>query len=110
MTMPKVALPRRPVSALAALPAAGYLPPVQTDTDPEVERIRDRLLTTAGPARRFQLMGSLTESVIEMSRAALRRRHPQASAADLDLRFVALCYGQDLADRLEVWLHRRQAP
>jgi hypothetical protein len=55
-------------------------------------------------------MGSLTESVIEMSRAALRRRHPRASDADLDLRFVSLCYGQDLADRLRAWLQRRQAP
>lgn len=88
-----------------AVPAT--FPRVVTDTPPQVERVHCGLLA-AGPVRRFELMAALTASVIEMSRAALRRRHPEASAAELDLRFVALCYGQDLADRLETWMRRRQ--
>lgn len=78
-----------------------------TDTDPETERVQLELLRRAGPARRLALAFSLSQSVIEMSRGALRRLHPQASAEELGLPWVRQNYGVELADGLRAYLARR---
>jgi hypothetical protein len=78
-----------------------------TDTDPETAEAQLALLRSASPARRLRLALSLSRSVIELSRAGLRRRMPEASGAELDLRFVALHYGAELANELREQLVSR---
>lgn len=81
-----------------------------SDTSPEAERVQINLLRQAGVARRFQLFSSLNKSAIQWSRASIRKAHPEASEDELAILFVALCYGQRLADGLRTDLaQRRQA-
>lgn len=78
------------------------------DTHPEIERKQIELLRQATVARRFQLARSLTRTAIELSRRALRRARPGASERELQIEFVRLHYGDDLADRLARFLEDRE--
>jgi len=73
-----------------------------SDTDPEAERVQLDLLRAATPARRAALAISLTATTIGLSRRALERRSPEASAADIDLRFVELNDGGDVLGVLRI--------
>jgi hypothetical protein len=79
-----------------------------SDTSPEAERVQIELLRKAGAAGRIELFSSLNKSVIQWSRAGIRKAHPEASENELAVLFVALCYGQKLADGLRADLARRQ--
>jgi len=43
-----------------------------------------------------------------MSRAAIRRRHPEWNEQEVSLEFVKAHYGRELAERLREYLARRQ--
>jgi hypothetical protein len=45
---------------------------------------------------------------IELSRRAIRRQHPDWDEREVQLHFVALHYGEDLASRVRVYLESRQ--
>ncbi len=66
------------------------------------------LLRAAGPVRRAGMMRSLSATTIAMARAALRRRHPEASEDELAVVFVELHYGAELARGYEAFLARRR--
>lgn len=78
------------------------------DTHPEVERVQIELLRKAGVARRLSLVRSLSQTVIQLSRRAIRESHPGASEEELALIFVELNYGKELAERLRADLARRR--
>ena len=77
------------------------------DTDPDAERVQLDLLRAATPARRAALAISLTATTIGLSRRALERQAPEASPEDIDLRFVELNYGPELAAGLAAWRRER---
>lgn len=77
------------------------------DTDADAERVQLDLLRAATPARRAALAISLTATTIGLSRRALERQSPEASAEDIDLRFVELFYGPELAAELLAWRRER---
>ncbi len=70
------------------------------DTSPAAAEFQIRLLREASPARRMRVVRSLSRSVIELSRRALRRRHPNATEDEIDIAFVALHYGPEPAARV----------
>ncbi|MFL5694565.1 MAG: hypothetical protein ACJ795_22450 [Ktedonobacteraceae bacterium] len=78
------------------------------DTSPEAERVQIELLRKASPAERFSLVMSLSQSFIQASRQTIRELHPELSQVELDLLFVELHYGKDLADRVRADLKRRK--
>ncbi|RME38589.1 MAG: hypothetical protein D6793_02475 [Thermoflexia bacterium] len=78
------------------------------DTIPEAERVQIELLRRATPAQRFHLTRSLSQTAMELARRALRRRMPGASDTEVNLAFVALWYGKDLADEVRRYLARRE--
>lgn len=78
-----------------------------SDTSPEAERVQIALLRRAGPGRRFDLMRSLTATTVALSRRAIQRANPDLSQHELDLRFVELHYGRELAGRLRTYLENR---
>ncbi len=82
-----------------APPRPGVITPL-TDTDPEAERVQLELLRRATPERRLRLALSLSGSVVALSRRGLAEKSPGASEEKIGLRFVAVHYGQDLADEL----------
>lgn len=83
--------------------------PQSPDTSIHAERVQIRLLREAGLTRRLEMALALTTMAVELSRAALRKRHPTLSEREVELRFVELCYGQELAQRLRSHLERRDA-
>ena len=53
-------------------------------------------------------MRSLSAEVIEMSRRAIRKIHPDWSERDVLLEWAAVHYGRDLADKLRDYLTERE--
>jgi hypothetical protein len=78
------------------------------DTHPKIEQVQMRLLSQAGPGRRLELTRALSQGTIEMSRRALQRRYPQLSERKIALKLLALCYGEELARRVEIHLESRR--
>ncbi len=78
------------------------------DTPFDVEKVQVELLRRATTARRFGLARSLSQTTIQLARRAIRRSRPCASEEEVDLAFVALHYGPDLAERLRQYPARRQ--
>jgi hypothetical protein len=68
-----------------------------SDTSPDASRVQVELLRRAGETRRFALCRSLTETVVALSRRALREQLPDATEQEVLLRWVALQYGEALA-------------
>ena len=77
------------------------------DTDAEAERVQLDLLRAATPARRAALAIALTATTIGLSRRALERQAPGATREEIDLRFVELNYGPELAAELAAWRRER---
>jgi hypothetical protein len=77
------------------------------DTTRDAERVQVALVKAAPLARRLRLALSLSATVIGAARRGLMRAHPHASARELDLRFVELHYGSELASGLRADLERR---
>jgi hypothetical protein len=80
------------------------------DTTDAAARLQIELLRAAGPARRAALARSLSRTVIDLSRRALRERMPGASERELLLRWVALEYGAELARRVDAYLKELPVP
>jgi hypothetical protein len=78
------------------------------DTSPEAERVQIELLRKASPAKRFTLMEAWSQFLIEANRQNLRRLHPELSQEELDLLYIELYYGKDLANRVRADLERRK--
>ena len=74
------------------------------DTSDAVARIQHGLLRKAGPGRRADVARSLSSTVIDLSRRALLDRMPTATPREVLLRWVALEYGGDLAERVATYL------
>ena len=74
------------------------------DTHPDIERIQIELFRQATPERRVQIALSLSQQLMALSKRAIREAHPDASEVEVGLLFVALVYGQDLADRVRAYL------
>lgn len=85
------------------------IPPRSADTSEEAERVQVGLLRAAPVARRLRLAFGLSATVIGVARRALARSRPGASERELDLLFVELQYGADLASGLRADLARRDA-
>ena len=71
---------------------------LSSDTSPEAERVQILLLRKATEARRFEMTCSLSQAVIDLSRRALRERMPGADERDVLIRWIALHYGEALAE------------
>jgi len=79
------------------------------DTDLKAESMQVELLRSATVARRTAIAFSLSETMIELARRAIRRANPHFSEREVLLRFVALHYHPELAERLDVDLRRRSS-
>jgi hypothetical protein len=78
------------------------------DTSPEVERVQIELLRQAGPTRRFALARSLSQTVMQLARGGIRRRHPDVDEEEVGLIFIATHYGRGLAEQVRADLARRR--
>jgi len=51
---------------------------------------------------------SLSSTVINLSKRAINRANPNKDKTELDLIFVKLHYGNELADKLKLYLQKTQ--
>ncbi len=78
------------------------------DTSPAAERVQIELLRRASVAQRAALARSLSRTTLQLARRAVERANPDADAQEIAVRFVAICYGRELAESLRQYL--RSAP
>ena len=77
------------------------------DTRPEAAAVQLRLLREASVGRRAALARSLSSTVIDLSRRALRDRMTRETDAEVMDRWLALHYGEDLARRVRDYARTR---
>lgn len=77
------------------------------DTSTHVAQVQLDLLRRAGSGRRAALACSLSRTVIDLSRAALRAQMPDATEREVLRRWIELSYGEDLAARVSAYLQSR---
>ena len=63
------------------------------DIRPDIEGVQIELFREAGPATRFALARSLSETIAQLSRSGLRRKYPEASEAEVRILILSLHYG-----------------
>jgi len=78
------------------------------DTAPEVEKLQIELIRASSVSRRISIVRSLSQTAMYLSRRAIQRANPSLSERQVDLAFVANHYGQNLAERLRLYLEREQ--
>ncbi len=69
------------------------------DTDDSVENKQVELLRKLTPGQRFNLTCSLTHSVIQLSRKAIASSFPELNDKEIDLKFIELNYGKEIAQK-----------
>ncbi len=75
-----------------------------SDTSPEAENVQIELIRRCSVAERFAKVRSLTARTAGLSKRAIARANPDLSPQQLQIKFIELHYGKDLADRV----HRYQ--
>jgi len=79
------------------------------DTHPDAERVQIELLRQATIAQHFHLVRSLTATTRWLAWRAIREANPEASDEEVDLLFVRVHYGPELADRLRAFLAQHRS-
>jgi len=79
-----------------------------SDTTPDAERVQIELLRRMSVAQRLALATSLSRTVIGLANRAIRRSMPDADEDEVRVKFVAVHYGDQLAERFRQDLARRR--
>ena len=77
------------------------------DTRPEAEKVLISLLRHANTSQKFAQIRSLSQTTIQLSRRAIARANRGLSEEQINLRFIALHYGKDLANNVKEFLDRK---
>lgn len=78
------------------------------DTDPRAHHAQVEALRRLGPAGRIAQAFEMSELAREMSKAGIKKRHPEYSDEDAVRALVWLLYGEDLARK--IWNEGARAP
>jgi hypothetical protein len=70
------------------------------DTTFEAEELLFERWRTMDPGEKAALIGEASAALIELGRAGLEQRLPQASRREIDLRAMAQRYGKETVERL----------
>ena len=65
-----------------------------SDTPPDIEQLQIELLRQKTVTERMALAGNLTHFVIQLSRQAIARQHPEWTQRQVDLEWVEVHYGR----------------
>ncbi len=81
--------------------------PQSLDTSIEAEKVQIELLRNASVAKRFALARMLTNSTRKMAKNAIKKCNPGKNQRELNLIFVEVTYGKELADQLREFYSKR---
>jgi hypothetical protein len=79
-----------------------------SDTSLKMEQAQIEMLRKAPLTKRFALIESWSQFIIEAARQRIRRDDPEANEEEVALTLVARQYGQSIADGVRVRLARRK--
>jgi hypothetical protein len=79
------------------------------DTHPEIERVQVEMLRKMSVAQRIKLTGEWSQAIKELAWRGIEKANPGASKSEIALMFLAVQYGQPLADRVRAYLDGRQS-
>lgn len=82
---------------------------ISNDTSAKMEAVHIAMLRRAGLARRVELVFSLSESTISLSRRAIGRKNTSLSKNELDILVIRYFYGPLLAEKLQNYLQNINA-
>lgn len=69
-----------------------------TDTSPEAASVHQELIRRSAPSQRVTQAFRLSNQMARLSKAAIRRRHPDLTEQEVGLHFIELHYGAELAN------------
>lgn len=75
-------------------------PTLSPDTDPAAEAVQLAIYRKMPAWRKLQLIDDAIRTSRSVAMAGLRKRHPEASSAELRRRFMDLWLGEELAARV----------
>ena len=75
-----------------------------SDTSAQAEKVLIELIRKSSVTKRISKVRSLSQTAIYLSRRAIQRSNPSFRKRDVDLAFVALHYGENLAEQLRLYL------
>jgi hypothetical protein len=75
-----------------------------SDTDQKIEKFQISLIRKSSISERILRLRSLSKTVIQLSRRAIKRANPELSEKDLQCMFVEYHYGNEIADSLKKYL------
>lgn len=78
------------------------------DTAPQAEKVQIELIRESSVSRRVSIVRSLSQTIMYLSRRAIQRTNPFMSEREVDLAFVANHYGENLAERLRLYMEHEQ--
>ena len=70
------------------------------DTHPKIEQIQIELLRRASPARKFEMVAQMNNTVRAFMLAGLKQRNPNATPEELRRLFANLLLGDELARKV----------
>jgi hypothetical protein len=82
--------------------------PQSLDTSIETEKVQVELLRNSSIAKRLALARMLTNSTRKMAKNAIKKCNPGKSQRELDLIFVEVVYGKELAEQLREFYFARE--
>jgi hypothetical protein len=78
------------------------------DTSPEAASLLIRLIRGKPPSVRVGDAVAASNRVAQQCKEAIRRNHPDCSEEEIKLRFIAINYGQEIADNVRVYLCKKR--
>jgi|WetSurMetagenome_2_1015567.scaffolds.fasta_scaffold182472_2 hypothetical protein len=78
------------------------------DTSLDAEKVQIELFRKSSISRRISIVRSISQTVMYLSRRAIKRANPSMSEQEVDIAFVENHYGHDLAERLRQYLEQKQ--
>ena len=78
------------------------------DTEVKTEKIQIALIRKLNTSERISRLRSLSQTVISLSRRAIRRANPDLSEKELNYKFVAYHYGNEIAEQFKKYVDSRE--
>lgn len=78
-----------------------------TDTNPKAERFLISFLRNLNTTQKLEQVQSFSSSIIKLSKRAISRANPGLNEKEKDLLFVRYHYGDELADKLRIYLDQK---
>ncbi len=75
-----------------------------TDTSKEAERVQIELLQKAGFQRRLELTCLLSQNAKKMAMDGIARANPTWTKRQIEIKFIEVHYGKDLAQKFSDYL------